>query len=501
MRETLPLERLEWVAAWGGASSSLGYVYRPSTLERLRGVFALARQLDTSVSLRGAGYSYGDAPLNAERIVLDLSRMNRILEWDPAEGIITVEPGVTIGQLWRYVLGDGWWPPVVPGTMYPTVGGCLGMNVHGKNNWHAGTLGDHTLEFEALLPTGELITCRPDQNADLFYGMIGGLGLLGCFTRITMRLHRIHSGQLRVRSLTEPNIGALVERMEALRDESEYLVGWIDGTARGRNLGRGQIHTADYLAPGEDPEPAQSLRLDYQDLPENFFGLIPKSILWMFMRPFMNRWGVPLINMGRYWSARLQGDHRFRQSLAEFNFLLDYVPNWKRAYQPEGLVQFQCFVPYEAAAETIGDLLRESQDNGTPTFLGVIKRHRPDDFLLTHASDGYSMSMDFRVTRRNRARVGQLLHKLEERVLRAEGRFYFAKDSALRTETARGFLGADTLEAFRALKQRCDPERRLQSNLARRVFPELCSRERPTPAVEPVRVSPNGGKGEHEERD
>ena len=103
-------------------------MYRPTKIEGLREVFALARGSNRNITFRGSGRSYGDAALGAENVVLDTSRMNRILSWDPHEGIITMEPGVTIEQLWQYIIEDGWWPPVVSGTMYPTVGGCLGIH-------------------------------------------------------------------------------------------------------------------------------------------------------------------------------------------------------------------------------------------------------------------------------------------------------------------------------------------------------------------------------------
>ncbi|MCA9928540.1 MAG: FAD-binding oxidoreductase, partial [Anaerolineales bacterium] len=84
--------------------------------------------------------------------------------------------------------------------------------------------------------------------------------------------------------------------------------------------------------------------------------------------------------------------------------------------------------------------------------------------------DGFSMAMDFRITNRNRARVVQLARELDEIVLSANGRFYFAKDSTLRPETTRAYLGQDVIDRFRALKQRCDPDNILQTNLWRRVF-------------------------------
>jgi len=162
----LPSDHLEKTEGWGGAVSSFGYVFRPSTMEGLREVFELAREADRKITFRGAGNSYGDAAIGAENIILDTSRMNRILNWDPETGIITVEPGVTLEQLWHYIIEDGWWPPVVSGTMYTTVGGCLAMNIHGKNNFKAGPIGDHVLSFDILLPSGEIKTATPESDPE-----------------------------------------------------------------------------------------------------------------------------------------------------------------------------------------------------------------------------------------------------------------------------------------------------------------------------------------------
>ena len=184
----LPSDRLEDLYGWGLSVSGAGYVFRPSTVDGVREVFQLARKSGRTVGFRGAGRSYGDAALNSENIVLNLTRMSRILEWDPKSGVIVVEPGVTIADLWQYILSDGWWPPVVPGTMFPTIGGCASMNIHGKNNFAVGTIGDHILSFDLLTPAGDLVFCSRDENPDIFYAAIGGFGMLGCFVRITMQM-------------------------------------------------------------------------------------------------------------------------------------------------------------------------------------------------------------------------------------------------------------------------------------------------------------------------
>jgi FAD/FMN-containing dehydrogenase len=85
--------------------------------------------------------------------------MNQILEWDPGSGAVRCEAGVTLEQLWQKVLPDGWWPPVVSGTMTTTLGGCLGANIHGKNNFRMGTIVEHVSQFTASLPTCAEFTC------------------------------------------------------------------------------------------------------------------------------------------------------------------------------------------------------------------------------------------------------------------------------------------------------------------------------------------------------
>ncbi len=436
----------------------------------MRTVLARARDARASVGLRGAGCSYGDASLNSEQIALDLSRMNRILAWDGESGVIRVEPGVTIQQLWQYVLEDGWWPSVVPGTMFVTLGGAAAMNIHGKNNFCAGTIGDHVREFELLLPGGDIRRCTRDENADLFHAAIGGFGMLGCFVSLTLGLKRVHSGLLTVEAVPAANLETMLEVFLARAPRADYLVGWVDCLARGTSLGRGLVHQANYLPPGTDVAATQTLRVGHQELPTTLLGVMPKSIMWRFMHPFMHRPGVQVINLAKYLLSQRQGQHTFRQSHAGFHFLLDYVPEWKRAYGHGGLIQYQSFIPKEAAARVFRAQLERARARGLPPFLGVLKQHRPDPFLMTHAVDGFSLALDFKVTARNRRKLWALAAELDQIVLDGGGRFYFAKDLTLSHARLGAYLAEDRVQRFLALKRQHDPDTLLQTNLYRRVF-------------------------------
>jgi decaprenylphospho-beta-D-ribofuranose 2-oxidase len=177
-------------------------------------------------------------------------------------------------------------------------------------------------------------------------------------------------------------------------------------------------------------------------------------------------WGA--VNTAKYISSLRR--HTFRQSHAAFHFLLDYVPNWELAYGGGGLIQYQSFLPKETAEAAWGEMLSLSLKRGLLSYLGVTKRHRPDRFLLSHAVDGFSLALDFKVTNGNRAPLRKMLQEFDRIVLDAGGRFYFAKNSETSAESTRRFLGEKTVAEFKKLKRRCDPDGLLESDLYRRVF-------------------------------
>ena len=444
---------------FGHSMSAPSYRFSPKTSEEIYETFQLAKKTGLTVTLRGAGRSYNDASLNGGGIVLDLTGMNQIVAWDAGSGLVRCEAGVTLEQLWHKVLPDGWWPPVVSGTMYTTLGGCLGANIHGKNNFRMGTIGEHVTEFTALLPTGAEITCSPKKNADLFYSIISGLGMLGVITTVTLQMKKIESGQIEVHAWPTHTIEEQLHSLEEGAPEYDYIVGWLDTLT----VGHGQIHAANYVH--DDPDPAK-LQVSYQTLPSRLFGVMPKNLLHYFMKPFVNDLGWWGINTAKYIASLRR--NVFRESHAAFHFLLDYVPDWELSSGRNGLIQYQSFLPKETALQTWTTILARSKELGLPSYLGVTKRHRPDDFLLTHALDGFSLALDFKVRRREE--MSKMLQEFDQIVLEAGGRFYFAKNSETSAETTRAFLGEEKVEKFKKLKKRTDPNGLLESDLYRRIF-------------------------------
>ena len=466
----LPTERLEGFSSWGGNLRVMSYAYRPTRAEGVADVLALARRSNRSVGIRGGGNSYGDAALNREEIALDLSRMNRILDWNPDTGVIVVEPGVTVRDVWEHAIGDGYWPAVVPGTMFPTIGGAAAMNIHGKNHVKVGPLGEHIRDFDLLLPSGETRRCGPAENSALFHAAIGGLGVLGVMTRLSLELRKVHSGRLRVTPFSGANGDDLFATFRAQVETADYLVGWIDCFATGRAAGRGLIHRADYLKPGEDPEPTRSLSVAYQTPPSDLMGFLPKSLLPRFLGPVFTPRGMRAANAAQFLMGSRRSGVPREETHAAFAFLLDYVPNWKRAYGSGGLLQYQTFLPDAVAQDVFAAQVARCQAEGEVPLLGVLKRHRPDNFLLSYSLDGWSLALDFKRTQGNHSRLLRLFAAMDREVLAAGGRFYFAKDSTLQASRLAPFLAEQRVREFLRLKREIDPEALLQTDLYRRIF-------------------------------
>jgi glycolate oxidase len=170
-------------------------VVRVTSTEQVAAVLRLAQRERVPVTPRGAGYGLsGGAVAIQGGIVLSLERMNRILEIDSENLMVTVEPGVITGDIHRAVEEEGLFYPPDPASLDScSIGGNVAEGAGGPRAVKYGVTRHYVCGLEAVLPSGEIITCggklvKNVTGYDLIQLLIGSEGTLAVVTKIILRL-------------------------------------------------------------------------------------------------------------------------------------------------------------------------------------------------------------------------------------------------------------------------------------------------------------------------
>ncbi len=179
-------------------------VLRPNTTEEVSEIMRVVNQHKVSLYPRGAAASLVlmGVPLKENAIVMDLTRMNRIIELDEESMCVSVGTGITWSELETWLKGKGWYTGFIgpgPGRS-TTIGGAISVCSVYYGSAKYGTAADITLGLEVVLPTGEVIrtgsAALEKAKRHTRYGIgfdatglfCGDQGILGVKTEATLKL-------------------------------------------------------------------------------------------------------------------------------------------------------------------------------------------------------------------------------------------------------------------------------------------------------------------------
>ncbi len=446
----MPAIKRELLYGWGHYPVEECISYRP---ERRRDLDLIMQEHHGPLLARGMGRSYGDASLQPGGTVRT-ERLNHFIEFDTTQGIVHVQGGVTLAELMEVAIPRGWLPPVIPGTRHVTLGGAFACNVHGKNHYREGDFAEHVQSVRLMLADGEVIDCSPQQHAEIFWATAGGMGMTGLILEMTLKLKPITSSSLRTTTYRVDSMTDMIAAFEHYRVSDEYMVGWIDHTAKGDALGRGIFEAASHIPYGENSAP-----LSEYDPPRSRLS-VP-----CFMPSFLlNRHSMAVYNRLRF---RKYSAWREIETVGFNGFFhpLDSIGNWNRLYGRRGFFQYQCALPDTAdVAARLTALLSAIQRHKLFSFLAVLKYHRQGKGYLTFPLQGYSLALDFPNTRR----VRSMLPQLDQWVADHGGRVYLAKDALLTPELFYQMYG-QTAHDWCEIIHDVDPKGRFSSLMSQRL--------------------------------
>jgi len=454
----LAIARSTELFGWGRTAPTGADLRRPTSAVELRR--ALPDANPRGLLARGLGRSYGDAAQNSGGRVIETIDVDSFTVHEAVPGadsvLVTAEAGVSIDRLLHSLVPQGLFVPVTPGTRYVTVGGAIAADIHGKNHHRKGSWCDHVESLRLQLADGSVVEIGPDADPELYWATAGGMGLTGVILDATFRCPRIGSSRLLVDTDRAPDLDSVIELMATGDADYDYSVAWIDLMATGASMGRsvltrGRFATAEELggAPGSDPF-AYRAGVIASAPPFVPGGLLNK----VTVRAFNELWFRK--------APKLRRDEL--QTIPTFFHPLDMVGGWNRIYGPGGFLQWQFVIPFGTEA-TLRRIIEELSAAGCTSFLAVLKAFgEGNPAPLSFPAPGWTLALDIPT---GVPGLAALLDRLDDMVVEAGGRIYLAKDSRVRAELVPQMY--PRLDEWRAVRERVDPQRRITSDLARRL--------------------------------
>ena len=465
---------MEWkeLTSLVGSIRTHSLVAHPTTIEQCREALAYCRQHNMTICARGAGRGYGDLALNDGQALLDMSAMNRIIEFDEKAAQITVQAGMRLIDIYQAVHHRLLTLPASPTESHSSVAGAICANVNGKDAWRHGSFARQVVRLTLLLADGKTLSI--DRSHELFNAVVGGIGLLGIIIEATLQLKPIPSPYVEINRLPAADVDALLETMARVEKSHDAAVVWVDAYARGRKTGRSVIHAAKWIErPDTESRRREILKAGYERLDKHRqFGLALHekfgpilSLMLHAQRPIMKSFNRLYFFGCRL--AALTGQSSNTELFLRFGFEASFtVPPAHLVCGPHGYT-VQLTFPRSDARAAIVELLAICRSSPCPPVTTILRAHQPDDCLISFSQDGYSLNFEFHPKKQHEAASRQAVDRLIDATVRRGGKIHLAKDQVLTPEQF--YRVYPRYRDLLAIKRRLDPEGLFTSDLARRV--------------------------------
>lgn len=171
-------------------------IVQPNSVRDIQETVRAATAEGRAISIAGGRHAMGGQQFGEGTILLDMTAMCRLLDFDGDAGLVEVEAGIQWPDLVDDLIARQEGEPVQWGIAQKqtgadrfSIGGSLSANIHGRGLTRKPFI-DDVVSFTLVDASGELRTCSREENAALFRLAIGGYGLFGVIATVTLRLAR-----------------------------------------------------------------------------------------------------------------------------------------------------------------------------------------------------------------------------------------------------------------------------------------------------------------------
>src|SRR5215212_5016191 len=434
-------------------------VPRPASVAEVRETVLAAGGAGGAIAIAGGRHAMGGQQFGAGLDLLDMTGLDRVLDFDPERGEVEAEAGIMWPALiaWLHATQDGQPHPwgiiqKQTGADRLTLGGALSSNVHGRVLGR-GPIVDDVVAFTLVDADGALRRCSRDENGELFRLAIGGYGLFGPIVSVRLRL--VPRRKVR-REVTLRSIDEVVSTLEARADD-------------GRGYGDFQFAidpaSDDFLKEGicscyaavaaDTPIPDEQRALSRANWEELFLlsHVDPRRATDAYTRHYLATDGQ------LYWSDL----HQLADYHDGYHHALDERSG---AGSPGSEMITELYVPRRDLPAFMADVAQDFRMHQTPVIYGTVRLiERDDETVLAWARKPWAcvvFNLHVDHTPAGIERAGDAFRRLIDRALACGGSYYLTYHRWATKEQVEAAY--PQFVEFLREKLRCDPDERFQSD-------------------------------------
>lgn len=207
----------------GMNKTSVTKIFQPTCVDDITDAINEAIRNGKQISMFGQRHTMGGHIVAKDGIVLDMTRYDKVIDFNKEERTITVQPGITWAKLIHYLDQHGLSPMVLQSYATFSVGGSIGANIHGITS--DDSLVSSIVSLKVATGDGTIVECSRTKNGQLFSLVVGGYGLFGVVVEATLKV--VENSQLSMET----------KRMSPQTFVKEYMP-LVDNPEIGIKLGR-----------------------------------------------------------------------------------------------------------------------------------------------------------------------------------------------------------------------------------------------------------------------
>jgi hypothetical protein len=195
----------------------------------------------TNIINIGSNLSYSPLGFSNKSVSINIKKFNRILEFNDAERLITVEAGLTLIELLNFTLKYNLWIPQIPGYPSITIGGAVAANSHGKSCSIHGTIRNSIKSILLFHKKHGWMKLSENENKEIFDLTIGGIGLTGTIVNVTFKLLKTKSRRFVTKKLAVNTIEECKNKILQESANSSFIYSW-NMADNLKNFGKGIVY-------------------------------------------------------------------------------------------------------------------------------------------------------------------------------------------------------------------------------------------------------------------